>query len=197
MEVTVDVKKRLMDVAINLFAEKGYDATSVSDLVQAAHVTKGAMYYYFTSKEEILLAIHHQFIESEMNQAEEILSHHLSPEVTLRSLILSLIESIALYQNQVTIFFRELHRLSPASLAQVRTIRDQYEQMFERTIQAGQNSGVFRIDMEPRLLALALFGQCNWTYTWMRPAGPLTPTAIGQHFADIFLQGIAKSSPNS
>ena len=69
----------------------------------------------------------------------------------------------------------------------------QYEQMFERTIQAGQNNDVFRADMEARLLALALFGQCNWTYTWMRPAGRLTPTAIGQHFADIFLQGIAKS----
>ena len=48
------VPERLLRHAIILFAQRGFDATSVQDIVDAANVTKGAFYYYFTSKDDLL-----------------------------------------------------------------------------------------------------------------------------------------------
>lgn len=49
-----DAKERIVNAAIRLFSKKGYDATRVSDIAGAAKVNKALIYYYFTSKENIL-----------------------------------------------------------------------------------------------------------------------------------------------
>ncbi len=48
------VPQRLLAVATRLFAERGYDRTSVQEIVEAAGVTKGALYHYFGSKDDLL-----------------------------------------------------------------------------------------------------------------------------------------------
>ena len=190
----VDVAESLIQNATELFASRGYDATSVNDIVEAASVTKGALYYYFDTKEDLLFAIHQRFISAEMAQAQKILAQKLEPVERLRRLIISLIESIAQFRNEVTVFFREMHRLSPQLFEQVATIRDRYEAIFEQTMRDGQAYGIFRPDCDARLMTLALFGQCNWTYTWMKMEGPLSPGQIGEQFADIFLKGVMMPS---
>lgn len=57
-EVRLD---ELMDAAQQLFIDKGYDATTVSDIVRDAEVAKGTFYHYFTSKNEILSALRERF----------------------------------------------------------------------------------------------------------------------------------------
>lgn len=188
-----DVPETLIRIAAKLFASRGYDATSVSDIVESASLTKGALYYYFNTKEDVLFAIHQRFIAAEMAQAQQIVKRYPEPTTRIRYLIVSLIESIAEFHNEVTVFFREMHRLSPNLFEQVQTVRDQYEAIFKNAIQAGQDQGVFRADIDPRLMTLGLFGQCNWTYTWMKSDGPLTPKQIGEHMANIFLQGASIS----
>jgi AcrR family transcriptional regulator len=56
------VQGRLLEAAVSLFAEKGFDATSVQEIVERAQVTKGAMYHYFRSKDDLLYAIYHGLI---------------------------------------------------------------------------------------------------------------------------------------
>jgi AcrR family transcriptional regulator len=188
----LDVPERLIRAATVLFAERGYDATSVSDIVDAAQLTKGAMYYYFSAKEDLLFAIHQRFIEAEMEQAQAIVDVTHDPVARLKRLIVALIESIDTYHGEVTVFFREMHRLPETHFAKVRESRDAYEAIFEQAIRWGQQSGAFRDVSSPRLATLALFGLCNWTYTWMRPHGQLTATDIGERFADLFLYGMLR-----
>ncbi len=189
----MDVPETLIHMASELFARRGYDATSVSDIVEAANLTKGALYYYFSAKEDLLYAIHQRFIDAEMQQAQQIVAMTEEPVGRLRQLIISLVESIAEYHDEVTVFFREMHRLSPDQFVAVRQIRDAYQRIFEDTIAWGQALGQFRSDIEPRLMTLALFGQCNWTYTWMRVDGQLAPQQIGARMADLFLGGTLAS----
>lgn len=49
--------QRILDVATRLFTEKGYDATSLADIIQETHLSKGAIYHHFASKEDIFTAI--------------------------------------------------------------------------------------------------------------------------------------------
>jgi len=57
-------RERLLDVALDLFTEKGYDGTSLREIAERLGVTKAALYYHFASKEDILMALHmrlHEF----------------------------------------------------------------------------------------------------------------------------------------
>jgi AcrR family transcriptional regulator len=60
----VDTRQRILDVALDLFTEQGYDGTSLRQIAERLGVTKAALYYHFESKEDILLALHmriHEF----------------------------------------------------------------------------------------------------------------------------------------
>lgn len=184
------VAQNILKNATALFAQNGFDAASVQDIVDAAEVTKGAFYYYYDSKDELLFNIHERFISYEVKQAEDILAEGLPPDETLRRLVVGLVESICLFQPEVTVFFREMHRLSPERFAAIKAVRDRYQGFFQEVVDAGRELGEFRTDMPALLQTFATFGLCNWVYTWYRPSGPLSPTEIGQNLASLLLGGM-------
>ena len=51
-------RQRILDAALDLFTERGYDATSLREIAEQLGITKAALYYYFPSKDDILLALH-------------------------------------------------------------------------------------------------------------------------------------------
>jgi AcrR family transcriptional regulator len=189
------LRETILREAVRLFAEKGFDATSIRDIVSASHVTKGAFYYYFTSKNDLLYEIHQDFMAVANRHADEILAEGLSPEETLRNMIITLIVGIATHQAGVTIFFREMHRLSPEHRSAMRVERDRYERYFGEVIERGQADGSFRTDVSSRLQTLGILSMCNGTYIWYRRHGPVSARQIGEAFADMLLSGIKAQRP--
>ena len=64
VEAKVDTRHRILNVALDLFTEQGYDGTSLRQIAEQLSITKAAIYYYFESKEDILMALHlrlHEF----------------------------------------------------------------------------------------------------------------------------------------
>src|ERR1700730_9117216 len=62
--VSVNTRERILDVAIDLFTEQGFDGTSLRQIAEQLGVTKAALYYHFESKDDILMAVHlrvHEF----------------------------------------------------------------------------------------------------------------------------------------
>jgi AcrR family transcriptional regulator len=55
---SLSTRERILDVALDLFIEKGYDGTSLREIAERLHFTKAALYYHFASKEDILMALH-------------------------------------------------------------------------------------------------------------------------------------------
>jgi AcrR family transcriptional regulator len=67
-------RERILDVALDLFTEKGFDGTSLREIAERLDVTKAALYYYFPSKDDILMALHmriHEFGREAMQQMAE------------------------------------------------------------------------------------------------------------------------------
>ena len=58
VDAKVDTRQRILDVALDLFTEQGYDGTSLREIAEQLGVTKAAIYYHFESKEDILMALH-------------------------------------------------------------------------------------------------------------------------------------------
>src|SRR5580693_7571129 len=55
---SVNTRERILDVALDLFTELGFDGTSLRQIAEQLGVTKAALYYHFTSKDDILMALH-------------------------------------------------------------------------------------------------------------------------------------------
>jgi AcrR family transcriptional regulator len=184
------VKGRLLQAATALFAERGFDATPVQAIVDAVGVTKGAFYHYFAAKEDLLYEIHAEIVSTELRDAERILAKGLDPSACLSLLIVNLIESIARFQAGVTVFFRDMHRLPPQRWRLVQDMRREYAHLFLRVIARGQVEGVFRSDMNPKMVTYALLGSCNWFYTWYSSSGTWSAHELGQQVAGVYLNAL-------
>ncbi|MCB6745843.1 TetR/AcrR family transcriptional regulator, partial [Anaerostipes hadrus] len=80
--------------SIRLFEQKGFTETSIQDIVDSIGATKGTFYYYFSSKEQLLMDIHMDYITKLLEKQKAILSENASCKAKLYVLVLMLLESI-------------------------------------------------------------------------------------------------------
>jgi AcrR family transcriptional regulator len=187
---SLPVKVQLLRAGTTLFAERGFDATSVQAIVEAVGVTKGAFYHHFAAKEDLLYEIHDEILAAELWDAQRILARNLDPTKCLSLLIVSLIESIARFQAGVTVVLRDMHRLSPEKGRLIQETRHEYARLYLRVITRGQVQGLFRSDVNPSVVAYAVLGSCNWFYTWYSPSGTWSAHELGQQMAGIYLNAL-------
>jgi TetR/AcrR family transcriptional regulator, cholesterol catabolism regulator len=184
-------REALVLAAVQLFGREGFHGTSVKELVDAAHLTKGAFYHHFESKEEILRVIHDEFLDSHLERQELIVSSFAGAHERLFHLMRLVVFVVAEYQPYVEIFFRERNVLDAERYPDVHEKRDRAMRAYTDTVRAGMESGEFRSDIDPTLATLGVFGMCNWTYQWYQSPGRWTADDIGVAFASMALNGIS------
>lgn len=84
---TNDTESRLLDAALTLFAEKGYEATSVREIIEAAGVTRPVLYYYCSSKEDLYRRIVHWKHDQAYQDLERQLERTCSSAERLRAVM--------------------------------------------------------------------------------------------------------------
>lgn len=182
-------RARIIEASIALFAERGYDATGVQEIVTQAGLTKGAFYHHFDGKDAVLYAIQDRFVDHYLSLFEEIVGRELSSSDALRAVIEELLVVVADYKEEVTIFFQERRFLDTPAFAPVRAKRDQCDARFVALIEEAQKGGGFRALPSARLLAFGINGMCTWAYQWYRPDG-MSAREVGQMYADVLLYGM-------
>jgi len=185
-----DVKDRVLDAAVDLFARQGYDATSVAQVINRAGVTKGGFYHYYASKEELLYEVYGDLIARQLAALEQILAQRLRPADTLRALIGDLVESTAASAQRALVFWRELNRLDDDRTVQYRRDRRRYHDAVVRLVRKGQAAGEFSHVASAEIVAFTIFGLVNELPIWYRPNGRKKATQIGHEFADLVLTAL-------
>src|SRR5690554_6481387 len=104
------VRRRILAAALDLFAEQGYDATSVSEVVIRAGVTKGALYHYFGAKEDLLYEIYRGLLDQQLADLDHILRTTLDPAAALRAVVENLVATTIEHIREVSVFRRETAR---------------------------------------------------------------------------------------
>lgn len=134
-------KRKIFDASMKLFAEKGYEGTSIEDITQEVGVAKGTLYYHFTSKEEIF-----QFLISEgMNLLENSIQIKIDKQKNyidkIRSIILIQIKIVSKYEKFMTILATEMWGNSNRSALCMKYV-DEYikiiKEILDQAIQAGE-----------------------------------------------------------
>ncbi|GAB3464043.1 TetR/AcrR family transcriptional regulator [Streptomonospora sediminis] len=184
------VPRRLLAVATRLFAEKGFDRTSVQEIVDTAKVTKGAMYHYFDSKDDLLAEVYARVLRLQMSRLAEI-ARQEGPvaervEHAAADVVVSTIDNL----DDATISFRSLHQLSADKQREVRDERRRYHELFRSLITEGQDEGVFTSRVPADIVVDFYFGSVHHLSTWYRPEGELSPQEIGAHYARLLLDAL-------
>jgi len=189
--VKADAKRReLVAQAAALFDRAGYHTTSVAAVAQAAGIRKPTLYHYFASKDEILFAIHDEFIDL-LIERERARPADLPAADAVREAMRDVLELMDTHRGHVRAFFEHYRELSEEARATIARKRDEYEAAVERRIAQGIERGEFR-PVDPRLTALAVFGMCNWAYQWYRREGRLSSREIADRFFDLLLNGLRR-----
>ncbi|WP_021593673.1 TetR/AcrR family transcriptional regulator [Actinomadura welshii] len=181
---------RLLAVATRMFAEKGFENTSVQEIVNAAGVTKGAMYHYFGSKDDLLYEIYHRLLGLQMSRLQQIADGPGTAEERLRGAAVDVLNTSFLYLDDFTVFFRSTHLLPRDRREAVRAERRRYHARFRALVEEGQRQGTFRTDTPADIAVHFFFGTVHQIGTWYRPGGRLQTAAISEHYVDLFLNGL-------
>jgi AcrR family transcriptional regulator len=185
--------ERLLEAATRLFAENGYEQTSVQEIVAAAGVTKGAMYHYFAAKDDLLYEIYHRLLALQTERLERFAAGPGTPEERLRAAVLDVIETSCAHLDGLTVFFRSMHLLPEERRRAVRAERRRYHERFRSLVEEGQRDGSFRPDAPPDLAVDFLFGAVHQLSTWWRPDGALGPREVGECYVGLFLDGLRRA----
>jgi AcrR family transcriptional regulator len=185
-------RAEIVDIAAKVFAEHGFHATTVDNLVEATGLQRGGLYHYMESKEDLLIRIHERFIEPLLVDASKVADANDPPEVALRNLGHVLMQDIAGYLPQVTVFLHEWRIIEhDERWHSIRKARKEFEQTISAVLQRGVDEGVFEIK-DVRLTTLGFLGMFNYSYQWYKPAGRRSAAQIADRFCDIFLGGITR-----
>ena len=92
-------KEELLRIAYQMFIQKGYEETSIDEIIAEAHIAKGTYYYYFPSKEATLEEVINMMINDEVQRAREV----LSAQIPIPQKLVGVITSLRPEQNESNI----------------------------------------------------------------------------------------------
>lgn len=152
-------KRKIFEISMNLFATKGYDATSIEEITSVVGVAKGTLYYHFSSKEEIF-----NFL---IEEGMKLLQNSMSIKVAscdnlldkLKAILLIQIKVMVKYQDFMTIVLSETLGNESRNLT-CRKYVFEYIDMLEDIINESINLGESNIKNlgNPSTVAISLFG---------------------------------------
>lgn len=182
-------KDKILTSAKRLFSEKGYQATSLKDIVEEIGKTPGIIYYYFESKEEILVRIYEGIMEEAIEGMSKMVSSDTSTSEKMSEAIRYHAEFIMQKQPYTKILFDEESFLPYDFQKLIRKKKGEYSKLVEDVYADGIREGVFKPTLDLRVLMNAIFGMINWTYRWYSSDKRSDFKKIYEQFVDILTEG--------
>ncbi len=188
------VPERLIDAATRLFADKGYERVAVQEIVERAGVTKGAMYHYFGSKDDLLHEIYGRLLRMQTERLEKIAGSAGPIAERLRDAAVDVIITSIENFDAAKVFFRSIDHLSAGKQKEVRAERRRYHEKFRDLVEEGQRGGDFRADVPADLAVHYFFGSLHHLGTWYRPDGEIPAGRLAEHYADLLIHSLTAQS---
>lgn len=190
--VVADKRAAILRAAIRVFAHNGYFNSKVADIAREAGVADGTVYLYFKSKEEILHSIFNRGMEEAIADGRKQLEGISDAREKLRRIALLHLERLGADRDLAIVFQVELRgstkfmeEFSAAGFAE-------YLGLIRSAIEEGQRAGVFRPQLNAKLLAKILFGALDEMATnWILSKRRYKLAPMADQVLDIFLNGVS------
>jgi AcrR family transcriptional regulator len=185
-----DQREMILAQAAQLFARRGYPATSMNQVAEACGLSKATLYHYYRDKYSLLVSIADDHVSRLAALVEDEATLQLKGEARLRHLIKRIVEEYADAQNAHRVLTEDVKFLEDVDRERVLDKERQVVAGFARAV-AEMRGGKAGAQLS-KPLTMLLFGMINWMFTWMKPEGQLDYDAMGPIVADLFLGGIGE-----
>lgn len=189
MTSALSTEDRIRHAAISLFASRGYAATGIRELAEAAGVQTASLYHYMGTKEELLRSLMVDGNRRLLGAAQILVEPGAPPEHRLTSLVQLHVLGHAHERELAVVLDAELRSLGPEAREEVVAMRDRYEALWRGAIEDGVAEGVFTTE-DPRATRLGLLAMCTGVAYWYSPARGGDDDALARAFADTALGAV-------
>ena len=179
---------QLLDAAARTFAERGFAAASVREIVGSIGMLPGSLYCHFATKEELLVAVYARGVERISAAVDAAASAEHEPWTRLEAAAVAHLESLLDQTDYSQVVIRVRPGDAPLVAERLVELREAYEARW------GVLVGALPL---PRATArsdvrLMLLGALNWSQTWFRDDGAETPARIARRFVALLRTGAQK-----
>ncbi len=181
-------RRNILDKAAELFADRGYARSSISELATACNASKSWLYHYYPSKEAILYDIMRLHVTELVKMAEEALEFDGSPRQKFRFLARNFMRIYVDAGSKHVILLNDRGCLPDHMREEIMGLQDQVVSSVVKLI----------LELNPELekskdykkpVTMAFLGMINWTYIWFRKDGAINPDQFADLAVEIFLNG--------
>jgi len=177
-----------------LFRERGFDATSMSDVARSLGLTKAGLYHHFDSKEALLYEI---LVFGLDKVRDDVLVHVRAirdPEERLRELIVRHARIATRGKGAVAHLGDEIRALPPTARREIEVRMRKYLDLLRETLNELDAAGRLR-PVDRTVAAFSIIGMILWLPRWFRQDGRLTQAQVAEHIADFALGGLVHPAP--
>ncbi len=168
--------------------EKHASELRMQDIADRLGLTKGNLYYYFKSKQDLLFHCHMRSMEGSLQALAKVQAMAGPPSKRLHALLTMHIHNV-LDESYGAVLLTDLESLAPKQRREYIALRDTFEHGVRDIIRDGVAAGEFA-DRNVTTVGFAILGGINWMSKWYNPAGKESSAAIARTFADFYVAGL-------
>jgi AcrR family transcriptional regulator len=173
-----------------VFRREGFGRARLEDVAAEVGINRASLYYYVGTKEELLIALIEDPAREMTRHCREALESDGPADVKLRGALHYYVEDLQNHPELFLLFSESQHIAAIAGTDGIISNAEDYSRTLLAIIEEGVAAGVFRSDLDPRLVMLGILGMHNWIHRWYAPGGRRSLSEIGDVFAELILSGL-------
>ncbi len=174
---------------MELFAERGYHATSMREIADAVPVRPAGIYHWFQNKEAILIEMQERFLTDLSDAVVAAVARHDRPENRLAAAVREHVVFHGLHTKAAFVTDSEIRALSKRPRGKVIGMRDAYQDLFIDLIEDGVHAGAFHAP-DVRISSYAILLQCTGVALWFDPKGSRTLEEVASIHIELVLSSL-------
>ena len=187
-----ETRAAIHEAAVELFARRGYHATSMRAIAAAARVQPAAIYHWYASKEAILVQLQDDFMERLTERVVAAIERQDSPTLRLAAAVREHVVFHGLHRRAAFVTDSEIRALTEGPRQALIAKRDDYQAMFGEMIRDGIRDGSLRAS-DAHVATYAILLQCTGVALWFDPQGPLKLEQVAELHIELVLGSLQAS----
>ena len=187
--------RKILKSAAKMFAEKGFHHTSVRDISRATKMSLSGLYYYFTTKEELLYLIQERCFLTLLHHWEPFEAPGLDVRARIRAFAANHLSFFLHNTPEMKVMAHEDESLTGEFADRILVLKRRYVKVIMDLIgELQKENGSQGIDL--RVATFALFGMMNWIYTWYQPKRDLPVPQLIEQMMRVYFFGLLQAREN-
>ena len=182
-------REMILDHAARLFAEQGFEATSLMDLSVAAGLSKPAIYNYYASKQAVYDAVILRTLERLVESGQAAVGPAADAPARLRAFMQGHARAFEADYHGFVATLVGFSGMSQQLRQEALSLRDRHEGLLRQIIAEGAASGAF-LATDVETVARAVLSMLSWMARWFKPGAGKSAAAVADDYCDLLLRGL-------